>query len=278
MPRLGSSPFSFPDFRGATRRLVLLNIFAYFALVLLQLAIPTPEIPFVDRFGFIPSAFLAHGWLWQPLTYSFVHPPALLIGTALELISLWFMAGFLENLHTPSWVMGLYVWSVLGTAAAATALYAGAHALGYSIQQVALFGCVGGIFGLLVAIGTLYGEMEFLLFFTIGIKAKYLVAIYALISIAMLFGEQKLYAFAQLGGALAGLIYVKLAPRRGAQLVGVVGVSEKWYALRNRYYRWKRRRAARKFEVYMRSQGRTVHMDGQGKRLDDDANDKKRWN
>jgi len=134
---------------------------------------------------------------------------------------------------------------------------------------------VGGIFGLLVAIGTLYGNMEFLLFFTIGIKAKYLVPIYGLISIAMLFGQQKMYAFAQLGGALAGFLYVRLAPRRGTQLVGL---SEKWYGLRNRYYRWKRRRAARKFEVYMRSQGRTVHMDGQGKRLDDDANDKKRWN
>ena len=258
MSRVGSSPFSFPDFRGATRRLVLLNLFAYFGLLLIQLAVPSPEIPFIDRFGFIPSAFLVHGWLWQPLTYSFVHPPSALLGTAFELLSLWFLAGFLENLHTPSWVMGLYVWSVLGTAAAAAALYAAGHALGYSIEQIAL-----------------YGNMEFLLFFTIGIKAKYLVPIYGLISIAMLFGQQKMYAFAQLGGALAGFLYVRLAPRRGTQLVGL---SEKWYGLRNRYYRWKRRRAARKFEVYMRSQGRTVHMDGQGKRLDDDANDKKRWN
>ena len=53
-------------------------------------------------------------------------------------------------------------------------------------------------------------------------------------------------------------------------------VSERWYALRNTYYRWKRRRAARKFEVYMRSQGRTVHFDGSGRQIDDD--DKKRWN
>jgi predicted lipid-binding transport protein (Tim44 family) len=48
--------------------------------------------------------------------------------------------------------------------------------------------------------------------------------------------------------------------------------------MRNSYYRWKRRRAARKFEVYMRSQGRTVHMDGSGKQIDDDHDDKKRWN
>ena len=56
------------------------------------------------------------------------------------------------------------------------------------------------------------------------------------------------------------------------------GLSERLYALRNRYYRWKRRRAARKFEVYMRSQGRTVRFDGNGRQIDDDANDKSRWN
>ena len=47
---------------------------------------------------------------------------------------------------------------------------------------------------------------------------------------------------------------------------------------RQAYYRWKRRRAAKKFEVYMRSQGRTVMFDGSGKQIDEDHDDKKRWN
>ena len=126
-----------------------------------------------------------------------------------------------------------------------------------------------------MAIGALYGDMQFMLFpLPIGIKARYLVAIYALVTVAMLFGQQRMYAFAQLGGALAGLLYIRVAPRRGLSFT----FSEKWYALRNRYYRWKRRRAARKFEVYMRSQGRTTHFDGNGRPIDDDPNDKKRWN
>ena len=83
-----------------------------------------------------------------------------------------------------------------------------------------------------------------------------------------------LYAFAQLGGALAGLLFIRVAPRSGISL----GWSEGWYALRNRYYRWKRRRAARKFEVYMRSQDRSIHVDGYGRPIDDDPDDKKRWN
>ncbi|MGA3161814.1 MAG: rhomboid family intramembrane serine protease [Terracidiphilus sp.] len=271
MPRFGSTPFAFPEFHGATRRLVLWNLGAYFALALAGLANLRLTVPLDQRFGFIPSAFL-HGALWQPFTYSLVHPT--LMGALFELLSLWFLAGFLESTHSASWVTGLYVAAVLGTAAAATAISACSHALGYAPGAIALYGCFGGIFGLLVAIGALYGDVQFLLFFVIGIKARYLAIIYALVAIAMLFDQQRIYAFAQLGGALAGLLYIRLAPRRGFSL----SLSERWYALRNRYYRWKRRRAARKFEVYMRAQGRTIHVDGYGRPIDDDPDDKKRWN
>jgi membrane associated rhomboid family serine protease len=271
MRRLGSTPFAFPEFRGATRRLVLWNLAAYFALAVAGMVIAHPAIPFLERFGFTPSTFL-HGSLWQPLTYSLVHPT--LVGTLFELLSLWFLAGFLESTHSASWVTGLYGSAVLGTAAAATAIDACSHTLGFAPGVIPLYGCFGGIFGLLVAIGALYGDVQFLLFFIIGIKARYLVAIYALVAIAMLFGEQRMYAFAQLGGALAGLLYIRVAPRRGLSL----GLSERWYALRNGYYRWKRRRAARKFEVYMHRQGRTIHLDGYGRPIDDDPDDKKRWN
>ena len=272
MRRVGSSPFSFPDFSGVTRRLVFLNLGAYFVFLLTQVAFPLTASELFKFFAFNPGLFL-HGALWQPITYSFVH--LTLFGTLFELLSLWFLAGFLENLHSSSWVSGLYAASVLGTAAAATAIYAVSSALGSSLVAIPLYGCFGGIFGLLVAIGTLYGDVQFMLFpLPIGIKARYLAVIYGLITVAMLFGQQRMYAFAQLGGALAGLFYIHMAPRRGLSL----GLSERWYGLRNRYYRWKRRRAARKFEVYMRSQGRTVRFDGQGRQLDDDPDDKKRWN
>jgi membrane associated rhomboid family serine protease len=271
MPRLGASPFSFPEFRGATRRLILINLAAYFALVLAQLAMPETAAALIRLLAFQPSLFL-HGALWQPFTYSFLHFG--IVATLFEMLSLWFLAGFLENTHSPAWVTGLYAASVVGTAVAAVAIYAVSRPLGLSLLQVPLYGCVGGIFGLLVAIGALYGDTEFLLFFTIGIKARYLVAVYALVTIAMLFGDQKMYAFAQLGGALAGLLYLRTTPRRGVSFQ----LSEKWYGLRNRYYRWKRRRAARKFEVYMRSQGRTVRFDGHGRPIDEDPDDKKRWN
>lgn len=271
MRRVGSSPFSFPAFSGATRTLVFVNLAAYFALALTQLASAELAGQLLQLLPFDAGSFL-HGFVWQPFTYSFVHVG--IIGTLFELLSLWFLAGFLEQMHSSAWVNGLYAVSVIGTALAATAIYACSGTLGYTLPLAPLYGCFGGIFGLLIAIGTLYGDTEFLLFFTIGIKARYMVAVYALISIAMLFGQQRAYAFAQLGGALAGWLYIRMAPRRGISFT----LSERWYGLRNGYYRWKRRRAARKFEVYMKSQGRTIRFDGNGRRMDDDPDDKKRWN
>lgn len=271
MRRVGSSPFSFPEFAGATRSLVFANLGAYFALLLWGLASAGTAGEIAGLLSFTPNTFL-HGAIWQPLTYSFVHFG--LLGTALELLTLWFLAGFLETMHSSTWVNGLYAVSVLGTAAAAVVIYVCSVPMGLALLPVPLYGCFGGIFGLLVAIGVLYGDMEFLLFFTIGIKARYIAVIYGLIAVAMLFGQQKMYAFAQLGGALAGWLYVRMAPRRGMSFT----LSERWYGLRNSYYRWKRRRAARKFEVYMRRQGRTVRFDGNGRLIDEDDDDKTRWN
>jgi len=271
MPRFGATPFAFPEFSGATRRLVLLNLFAYFGLLVLQMAFRAEAASLATHLIFMPGSFLG-GQIWQPLTYSLIHPS--LIETLLELLSLWFLGSMLEAEHGSSWVMGLYGASVLGTPLAAVAIYAVSGPLHFPLSNAPLYGCMGGIFGLLIAIGVLHGDVQFLMFFVVGIKARYLAAIYALVTIAMLFGEEKMYAFALLGGAAAGLLYIRLAPRRGFSFMA----SEGAYGLRNRYYRWKRRRAARKFEVYMRKQGRTVRFDGNGRLIDEDQDDKKRWN
>jgi len=274
MPRIGSNPLAFPDFKGATRRLILINLATYFALLLLSLAWSSGFESLIRALWFDPGAFL-RGAFWQPVTYSLVHTG--ILRTLLELLSLWFLAGFLEGFHSDNWVTSLYVISVLGTALSALALYVVGSTMAPALvgNALPLFGCFGGIFGLLAAIGLLYGDVQFMLFpLPISIKARYLVIIYALVAVAMLFGEERLYAFAQLGGGLAGLLFVRVAPRRGVSFM----FSESWYGMRNRYYRWKRRRAARKFEVYMRRQGRTVRFDGQGRMIDEDSDDKKRWN
>lgn len=268
---MGTTMLSFPAFRGATRRLVLANTIGFFVLALARVSNLSLFEWLYAHLSFIPQALL-HGWLWQPFTYSFVQVG--ILNSAFAILSLWFLVGFLEGMHSDSWVMWLYGASVLGTAAAAAAISGVAALISSGSGTVLIAGSYGGSFGLVVAIGVLYGDIEFSMFpFPIQIKARYLAIIYAVISVAMLFTASWIYAFAQLGGGAVAWIFVRRAPRRGFGFA----LSERWYGMRNGYYRWKRRRAARKFEVYMKKQGRTVRFDGQGNLLDDD-DDKKRWN
>src|SRR5215472_2800028 len=93
----------------------------------------------------------------------------------------------------------------------------------------------------------------------------------------LLQGNDRFGALTQLCGALVGYLYTRFAPRRGMAF----GFSERYFGMRNSYYRWKRRRAARKFEVYMSKQGRKVQFDKEGRYVDPDElrknpNDK-RW-
>jgi membrane associated rhomboid family serine protease len=277
MARSREIQFAFPEFSGTTRKLVLWNLGAYFALLLLGLArIASPELV-LFHLGLFPANVLS-GEVWQFATYSFVHLG--IFGTLMQLLSIWILGGILESFHGGRWLAGLYAASVLGAALTPVVLYGFGLRTGFLQQSVPITGALGGIFGLLMALGLAHGEMEFQLFFLITIKAKYLAAIYALIALAQAFGEQRMYGVAQLGALLAAWLFIAFAPRRGWGF----NLSEGWYGLRNRYYRWKRRRAAAKFQVYMRKQGRTLRFDGRGHLIDEDQDDatdpsdRTRWN
>jgi hypothetical protein len=56
---------------------------------------------------------------------------------------------------------------------------------------------------------------------------------------------------------------VRFAPARGFRAIGA-DPRGWWLDLKASYYKWKRRRAARKFEVYMRKHDRAVYFDEYG--------------
>ncbi len=263
-PFRSTGMLAFPDFRGFTRTLVVWNLGIYFAFLLLHLAAPGVEAQLFQLFALTP-ALVAHGFLWQLVTYCFLNVG--ILNTALQLLSIWFLGAFLEANHGSRWVAELYFAGVLGAALTAVALaFATASSGGLGIGL--LTGAFGGIFGLLIAFGVLYGDMQFTLFpLPVTIKAKYLVAIYMLFALAELFGQNRVYALAQLGGALLGYVYIKAAPRRGL----TAATTRRYMDLRNDYYRWKRRNAAKKFEVYMRKQNRDVRFDSEGRYVDPDT-------
>jgi hypothetical protein len=97
---------------------------------------------------------------------------------------------------------------------------------------------------------------------------------------------------AHMGGLITGFLYVKFVHQRGrrpaaaGRYVGR-GLSDRaWMApppekpgliarFRDAYYRWKRRRAAKKFEVYMAKHDRRVFFDEHGNYIPSDEGSKK---
>lgn len=273
MPRSGPISLTLPSFGGTVRKLILLNVAAFFGLAVIAWVSPAFHDLLRSHLMLEPLA-VVHGQIWQLATYSLINPGILSI--LFGMLTLWFTGSLLEGAYGSRWLMELYWVSVIGGAVIASAV-SFTHVFGLR-PDVASVGVWAGLFGLLVAIGMLFGDQEFLLWFVLRIKAKYMVAIYILIAVAVLLKEADSFgALLQLSGALAGFLFVRFAPRRGFAF----GVSESFFKIRNSYYRYKRRRAARKFEVYMRKQNREVHFDKDGRYVDPDElkrdpNDK-RW-
>jgi membrane associated rhomboid family serine protease len=273
MPRTGSSSLVFPPFRGVTRNLVMINLVVFFGMLVLG-AISHSLGDRIYAFLVLTPQLVVHGYVWQLVTYAFVHRG--ILEALFNLLSLWFIASYIEQVKGSQWLLEIYFLAVAGGAAIATGLSFAPIPRLTPLDFAS--GAQAGIFGLLAAFAVLFGEQQFFLFpLPIGIKAKYLVLIYLLIAIASLFGGGSILPLVvYLAGGLLGFLYARQARGRGMAFAA----SERVYGLRNEYYRWKRRRAARKFEVYMRKHNRDVRFDNEGRYIDPDENkdpNDRRW-
>jgi len=216
----------------------------------------------------IPAAAM-HGKVWQVVTYSLLH--ASFSHVFFNMLTLWFIGAYLERDWGPRRFIECYTFCVVGAALVTIAVsYARFLGMRPGMETV---GASGGIFGLLMAFGVLYADREMFLFpLPFSIKAKYLIGIWVVVAIIAIFEPSQggIAVFAHLGGLLFGFLFVKFLPSRGLSYAA----SERYFGARNSYYRWKRRRATRKFEVYMRDHNRTVSFDEHGNYIPPDDDDK----
>jgi len=273
MPRSGPISLSLPSFSGATRGIIVANLAVFFVLALLHWLAPGFTFVLLSHFLLVPL-LVVRGEVWQLFTYSFINEGVL--GILFAMLTLWFVGYLLEDARGARWLTELYAASVIGGAAIASAI-SYTHVLGLRPEAVG-GGAWAGISGLMIAVALLFGDQEFYLWFVLRLKAKYMVAIFILVEVALFVKQSDTFgALLDLSGVLAGFLFTKFAPRRGLAF----GFSERYFGVHNSYYRWKRRRAARKFEVYMRKQNREIHFDKDGRYIDPDdlrkkPNDK-RW-
>jgi len=253
---------AFPPFTRVIKWLIGINVAIYLLSLVGQLT--TADFMWTRNhwLGLVPT-FVIHGGIWQLVTYSFLHDG--LWHVLFNMLMLWMFGAEFETQWGGRRFLEFYFFCVIG-AALVTVAFA---YLGFLLSpRTITIGASGGVFGILLAYGMIYGDREIFMFpLPFRIKAKYMVGILIFIEIAMVLqGPSGVANIAHLGGALFGFFYVKFMPRYGV----VEGASERYFGLRNAFYRWKRRRAARKFEVYMRKHDRSEYFDEYGNFRDPD--------
>jgi membrane associated rhomboid family serine protease len=153
----------------------------------------------------LSSDGLRHGYVWELLTFQFLHGG--LWHLVCNLLGFWFFGRFVEARLGRAHFLGLYFLSgMVGGLLQASLGWIFPNHFGWPVV-----GASAGIFGLFAAFATMEPETEILVFFVLPVRAKYLLYISA--GIALFFTivptDPVMAHAAHLGGTLFGVAYVR---------------------------------------------------------------------
>jgi membrane associated rhomboid family serine protease len=218
--------------------------------------------------GTLDPAHIRQGWLWQFVTYAFMYVDPWQF--VLSLVGIYFLGTAVEERVGFTAFYGLFFTSVVLSGIAGFVL-----SLTGVIAQGPAWGS-GAAANAILMVFYLFNRGAPIMLFPIPIQipVKWIVLFFAALETAyLLLYHFALFYFILLLGLGAGYVWYLLFSSRRTSL----RLTERLYGIRNEYYRWKRRRAARKFEVYMRKHNRTVEFDEHGNYIppEDTGADKK---
>ncbi len=171
-------------------------------------------VAFSRWFALYPAKVLYDYFLWQPVTYMFLHTYQV-THIFFNMLMLWFLGTELEN----RWGKKFFISYYLITGAGAAIIYCLGTWIHFLIKPganglvVPVMGASGAVFGLLLAYGILFGERVIYAMGVIPMKAKFFVLIMGLVEFASLLtsdvnGGDVAY-LAHLGGILSGYLTLK---------------------------------------------------------------------
>jgi membrane associated rhomboid family serine protease len=224
---------------------LLIGNFAIFVLFFF-LALYGSFGPIVRLLGVSSAGFL-RGMIWQPFTYMFLHDPTGFGHILFNMLALWMFGADLERDWGARQFLRYYVLCGVGAGLCDIIVNL---ALGRSSGPT--IGSSGAIYGILMAFGLLYPTRTVYFSFLFPIQARYFVVIMGAIAFLSSFQPNSAVShIAHLGGMVFGYVYLRM--RRQRLNVG-------WNVM-SYYQQWRRRRAQKKFEVYMRKLDRERNQD-----------------
>lgn len=208
-----------PPLTKMTKGLIIACVVCYFIdFPLTSLGFRIGEYTLNEVFGLVPGLVLEKLWVWQFVTYIFLHgAPFHLL---LNMLILWYFGAEIE-MRLGEWRFLRYFF-LCGIGAGLFNFAVNVAFVDPMSLMNPIIGASGAIFGILAAYGIFYGDRYFLVFFLFPMKARYFVLVIAAVELIM--GVQgspqdNVAHFAHLGGMLVGGAYIWfhfLRPRGGS--------------------------------------------------------------
>lgn len=181
-----------PTITPAVKLLIIINVTAF----ILEFVFPG----LIVYFGLYPPFVFKRFFIWQLVTYMFLHSTSGLWHILFNMLMLWMFGSELEAVWGRKRFLTYYFFTGIGAGLCSLIFY-----------NTFVIGASGAIFGLLLAYGMIYPDRILLIFGIFPMKARHAVILFGFITFLSAVGgaRDNVAHFAHLGGLLFGYIYMK---------------------------------------------------------------------
>ena len=181
---------------SVVNQIIVINVIIYVIEVILA------RTAFIEIFGLTPRLVVTRGWIWQIVTYLFLHGS--LWHLILNMFIIWMFGSPLESVWGSNRFLNYYFLCGFGGAA-----------LSFLFSfNTTVIGASGAGYGILLAYAILFPYNEIYVWGLLPVRARTLVIFMTIIEFAYGFsGRDGIAHFAHLGGMAAGFFYLRGANR-----------------------------------------------------------------
>jgi membrane associated rhomboid family serine protease len=216
----------------AVRAILFANIGAFVATLLV------PGL-MVELFGLKPQTLLERGWLWQIVTYLFLHAPNAPTHILFNMLALWMFGVDLERRWGTQAFTRYYFVTGIGAGVSTVLISLLPLESVRPMYGIATIGASGAIYGLLMAWAIVFPHRTILFMMLFPLPARIVVIIMGTLAFlsAVSVSGGVVNEFAHLGGLVAGWLYLK-------------GPTNLRLDLKYRMTKWRMDRMRKRFDVH----------------------------
>ena len=235
-----STRFGPPSTPAIIKQLIIVNLVVFIAQ---QIS------PIISELGAVrPSSVWQEGYLWQPLSYMWLHGGFMHI--AMNCFVLWMFGSELamtwgkERFFRYYLLCGIGAGFLIASWPFVMLLFPGANT---DLLDVSTLGASGAVYGVVLAYSLTWPDRRITLIFPpVSFRAIWLIPALFVMTIAMSGGEGGISHIGHLGGILMGWLYL----RRSDSISGLLSLSNlKLLSLSTLAHRWRRYRMRKKLQT-----------------------------